>query len=148
MDKVAAIVVPGVNAGEHSTMSGIWVMGIPHNLPDENKQAALAFLEWALTKDAQIFYAQAGAIPVRVDVYEELSADPEYGWWTQAMADSTPYIVASPRFKESPEVIEVLDRYLGMITIDEMTIEDALAAASQEIYDILVAGGHKVKPLE
>ncbi len=148
VDKVAAVVVPGVNPGEHFTMSGIWVMGIPTNLPDENKQAALAFLEWALSKDAQMYYAKAGAIPVRQDVYEELSADPQYGWWTQAMADSTPYIVASPRFKESPEVIAVLDRYLGMITIDEMTVEDALAAASQEIYDILVAGGHKVKPLE
>jgi multiple sugar transport system substrate-binding protein len=148
VDKVAAVVVPGVNAGEHATMSGIWVMGIPHNLPDENKQAALAFLEWALSKDAQMFYAKAGAIPVRVDVYEELSADPAYGWWTQAMADSTPYIVASPRFKESPQVLEVLDRYLGMVTIEEMTVEDALAAASQEIYDIMVEGGHKVKPLE
>lgn len=148
VDKVAAVVVPGTTPDSHSTMSGIWVMGIPHNLPEENKQAALAFLEWALTKDAQLYYAKAGAIPVRTDVYEELSADPAYGWWTQAMADSTPYIVASPRLKESPQVLEVLDRRLGQITIDEMTVEDALAAASQEIYDILVEGGHKVKPLE
>lgn len=145
---VGAAVVPGTSPENRATMSGIWVMGIPHNLPDENKQAALAFLNWALTKEAQTFYAQAGAIPVRQDVYEELSDDPENGWWMQAMGESTPFIVPQPRLTETPQIVEVIDRHLGSILIEEMTVEEALDSAAQEVYDIMVEGGYDVAPLE
>lgn len=145
--KVAAVPVPGLTAGSNATMSGIWVDGIPHNLPVERKQAALAFLKWALSKDAQLFYAQSGAIPVRQDVYEEMSSDPEQGWWMKAMADSTPFIRAQPRLAETPQIIEVIDRRLKQALISEITPEQALLEASKEIHKILTDAGYKVKPL-
>lgn len=144
---VAAVPVPGATAGSNATMSGIWVMGIPHNLPDERKQAALAFLNWALTKDAQLFYAQAGAIPVRQDVYEELANDPKLGWWMKAMADSTPFIHAQPRLAETPQIIEAVDRRLKEALISEITPEQALQEAAKEIHKILIEAGYRVKPL-
>ena len=144
---VAAVPVPGSEAGMNATMSGIWVMGIPHNLPDERKQAALTFLEWALSKDAQLFYAQAGAIPVRQDVYEEMANDPKRGWWMKAMADSTPFIHAQPRLAETPQIIEVLDRRLKQALIAEITPEQALLEGAKEIHKILTDAGYKVKPL-
>jgi multiple sugar transport system substrate-binding protein len=144
---VAAVPVPGLVAGSNATMSGIWVTGIPHNLPDERKQAALSFLNWALTKDAQLFYAQAGAIPVRQDVYEEMSSDPEQGWWMKAMADSTAFIHAQPRLSETPQIIEVIDRRLKTALISEITPEEALLEAAKEIHKILTDAGYRVKPL-
>lgn len=145
--RVAAVPVPGATVGSNATMSGIWVMGIPHNLPDERKQAALAFLTWALSKDAQLFYAQSGAIPVRQDVYKELSDDPELGWWMKAMADSTPFIHAQPRLAETPQIIEVLDRRLKQALISEITPEQTLLEAAREIHKILTDAGYQVKPL-
>jgi multiple sugar transport system substrate-binding protein len=144
---VAAVPVPGLVAGSNATMSGIWVTGIPHNLPDERKQAALSFLNWALTKDAQLFYAQAGAIPVRQDVYEEMSSDSEQGWWMKAMADSTVFIHAQPRLSETPQIIEVIDRRLKTALISEITPEQALLEAAKEIHKILTDAGYRVKPL-
>jgi multiple sugar transport system substrate-binding protein len=144
---VAAVPVPGLVAGSNATMSGIWVTGIPHNLPDERKQAALSFLNWALTKDAQLFYAQAGAIPVRQDVYEEMSSDSEQGWWMKAMADSTAFIHAQPRLSETPQIIEVIDRRLKTALISEITPEEALLEAAKEIHKILTDAGYRVKPL-
>ena len=146
--KVGAAVVPGSASDMRATMSGIWVMGIPHNLPMERKQAALAFLEWALTKEAQLAYAKAGAIPVRQDVYDELANDPKLGWWMQGMAKSTPYIKAQPRLKETPQIVEVIDRRASEAIIDQLSPEDALWEAAQEIHKILVDGGYKVKPLQ
>jgi len=145
--KVGASVVPGGPSGR-ATMSGIWVMGIPHNLPDERKQSALAFLEWALTKDAQLYYAQAGAIPVRQDVYEELSDDPQRGWWMQGMAASTPYIKAQPRVLETPQIVEVVDRRINQALIDELSPEEALAEGAKELQAILEDGGYNVAPLD
>jgi multiple sugar transport system substrate-binding protein len=144
---VAAVPVPGSEVGKNATMSGIWVMGVPHNLPTERKEAALAFLKWALTKDAQMFYAQSGAIPVRQDVYEEMANDPKLGWWMKAMADSTPYIHAQPRLAQTPQIIEVLDRRLKQALISEITPEQALSEGAKEIFKILSDAGYKVKPL-
>lgn len=144
---VAAVPVPGSEVGKNATMSGIWVMGVPHNLPAERKEAALAFLKWSLTKDAQMFYAQSGAIPVRQDVYEEMANDPKLGWWMKAMADSTSYIHAQPRLTETPQIIEVLDRRLKQALINEITPEEALSEGAKEIFKILSDAGYKVKPL-
>ena len=143
VDKVGAAVVPG-----GATTSGIWVMGIPHNIPDERKVAALTFLKWALTKEAQLAYARAGAIPVRQDVYEELSDDPDLGWWMGAMADSTPIINPWFRIPETAQINEVIDRRLGQLLIKELTVEEAVNEAGLEIYNIMVDAGYDLKPLE
>jgi multiple sugar transport system substrate-binding protein len=145
--KMGASVVPGGPAGRFS-MSGIWVMGIPHNLTDARKTSALTFMEWALTKDAQLYYAQSGAIPVRQDVYEEMATDPKSGWWMQAMAESTPYIKAQTRINETPQVVEVVDRRINQALVGELTPEEALTEGAKEIYTILSDGGYKVNPLQ
>ena len=145
--KMGASVVPGGPAGR-VTMSGIWVMGIPHNLPDARKTSALTFLEWALTKDAQLYYAQSGAIPVRQDVYEEMANDPKTGWWMQAMAESTPYIKAQPRINETPQVVDVVDRRINQALVGELSPEEALTEGAKEIYTILSDGGYNVNPLQ
>ncbi len=144
--KMGASVVPGGPAGR-ATMSGIWVMGIPHNLSDTRKTSALTFLEWALTKDAQLHYAQSGAIPVRQDVYEEMSNDPKTGWWMQAMAASTPYIKAQTRINETPQVVDVIDRRINQALVGELSPDEALSEGAKEIYTILEEGGYKVNPL-
>jgi hypothetical protein len=66
----------------------------------------------------------------------------------KAMGDSTPYIKAQPRLPETPQIIEVADRIMGQMLIDELTPEEALAQGSEEIYSILEKGGYDVKPLE
>jgi multiple sugar transport system substrate-binding protein len=146
--KVGAAVVPGTSPENRVPMSGIWVMGIPHNLPMERKKAALAFLEWALSKEAQMYYAKAGAIPVRQDVYEELANDPKLGWWMGAMAESTPYIRGLHRLTETPLIYEIVDRNIREAVIDKLSPEEALWNIAQETHNILVEAGYKVKPLE
>lgn len=145
--KVAATVVPGPTAEQRATMSGIWVMGIPRNLPNERQQAALDFMEWALSKDAQMHYARAGAIPVRQDVYEELGQEPEFRWM-QAMAESTRYIRAQPRVAEAPQIIEVVTQRVSEALLEQTSPEEALQAAAEEIQGILERGGYDVEPLD
>jgi multiple sugar transport system substrate-binding protein len=146
VDQIGASPVPAGPAGR-ATMSGIWVMGIPTNLPSERQQAGLTFLQWALTKEAQLAYTQAGAIPVRQDVYEELSDDEEIGWWMGAVAESTPYIKPQPRIPEAPQCFEVIARRTVQALIGEMSAEDAMAEAAAEVYGILEEGGYEVRPL-
>ena len=66
--------------GRAGVAIGNWHFAIPRNIPDERAQAAMAFFQWFLTKEAQDAYAEAGGIPVRTDVLEALSDEPEYAW--------------------------------------------------------------------
>lgn len=144
---VQATIVPGPTADSRATMSGIWVMGIPENLPDARKQAALEFMRWALTFDAQMLYARAGAIPVRQDVYETLGQEDGFGWM-QAMADSTPFINAQPRVAEAPQIITAFADQVAAALLGQVSAEEALQAAASEIHRIMVAGGYDVAPLD
>lgn len=145
-DTVRAIPVPGGTPELQSTMSGIWVMGIPANLPAERQRAALAFLEWALTMEAQLYYAESGAIPVRQDVFEELGQRPGFEWMA-AMSASTPFIKAQPRLPETPQILEVLNRRAGEALIGELGPEEAMREAAREIHAILEKAGYPLKPL-
>ena len=145
--KIAATVTPGPTPDARAPTSGIWVMGIPHNLPSARKMAAAKFLEWAMIKDAELAYAKAGGVPVRQDVYEQLAKDPKYGWWMKAVAESTPYIHAQVRIKQTPQILSVIDRVLGQAVIKKMTADQALKQAATEIHQIMVKGGYKVAPL-
>jgi multiple sugar transport system substrate-binding protein len=143
VDKVNVTAIPKpAEGGTHATTSGIWVMGIPQNLPDERKQAALTFLKWALTKDAQMEYTRFGAVPVRQDVYQsELGEDPRFRW-LQAMADSTPYIVPPPRIPEMPQMLEVTELRLNQAVAGEIAGAEAMDLMTEEITEIMKKAGY------
>jgi multiple sugar transport system substrate-binding protein len=145
--KVGTTLVPGPTAEDRATTSGIWVMGIPTNLPDERQRAALDFLEYALTKDAQLYYARAGAIPVRQDVYEELGQEEGFEWML-AFAESTEYIHEQPRVVEGPQIIEAFQRWVGEAVLQSLTPEGAMQRAAEQIQGIMEAGGYDVEPLD
>ena len=142
-----ATVVPGPTADSRATMSGIWVMGIPQNLPDDRKQAALDFMRWALTEDAQTLYARAGAVPVRQDVYETLGQEEDFRWM-EAMAESTPFIEAQPRVAEAPQIIQAFSDQVANALLGQVTPEEALQAAASEIHRIMAEGGYDLAPLD
>ncbi|MCC7208742.1 MAG: extracellular solute-binding protein [Anaerolineae bacterium] len=146
VDKVGASIVPGTGDLRY-TMSGIWVMSIPRNVPAERQTAALEFLKWALTNENQVYYTQAGAIPVRQDTYEQLADDPKVGWWAKAMAESTPFIRAQPRLVETAQLVEIIDRRVVQALIGELSPEDAMMEAAKEVETILENGDYKYKPL-
>jgi multiple sugar transport system substrate-binding protein len=145
---VAATVVPRPVDGKHAAITGIWLLIIPHNTVEANQPAALAFIDWATTKEAQMTFAHAGGTPVRTDVYEELQDDPELGWWMSAIYDTIPYMHTLPK---TPHIESVLNPYINSLSqmiAGDLTVEEALDQAAQLIYDSLTNVGLKVAPLD
>ena len=64
MPKGCAKCNPGVT-------SGTWAMSIPSGLSDERAKAALSYINWVMSKKAQIKFAEYGGIPTRTDVIAE-----------------------------------------------------------------------------
>jgi multiple sugar transport system substrate-binding protein len=113
VNKVQWTVVPKPAGGRHSATMGIWVMAIPRVVDQDKKKAALEFLKWAITKDAQMEYARFGSIPVRQDVLgSELANEPRFRV-LKAKAASTPYIRAFPKEalnKAADEIFNIMKR--------------------------------------
>lgn len=143
VNKVKYTVVPRPAEGRHSVASGIWVMGIPRNLPDDDKREALEFMKWATSFEAQVEYAKAGAIPVRQDVYtSELANTPQFRYM-KAMAESTPYIDPILRIPEAPQIWEVLGLRLNQALMGELEAREALDLMAKEIYEIMNEAGYE-----
>jgi multiple sugar transport system substrate-binding protein len=143
VDKIDVTVIPKPVDGTHATTSGIWVMGIPQNLPDARKQAGLTFLKWALTKDAQMEYTKFGAVPVRQDVYESELGEERGFRWMKAMAASTPHIRSSIRIPEGPQILESTELRLNQAVAGQLSADEALDTMAQEIFDIMQKAGYK-----
>ncbi|NPV54246.1 MAG: extracellular solute-binding protein [Firmicutes bacterium] len=143
--KIGYTIIPRPSKGRHSTTSGIWLMGIPKNLPKARQSQALEFLKWAVSKKAQMAYAQFGAVPVRQDVFmSELSNEPKFRYM-KAMAASTSYIDPIIRIPEGPRIFEVLELRLNQALTKQLSINEALATMEREISGIVREAGYKLK---
>ena len=142
--KMGATVVPGVTAETRSPRTGMWVMSHPDNLPTERAAAGLEFVKWLTTKDNQVAYAKAGAIPVRQDTYEELAADDLVGWWTSAFAESTPFLKPETRLPETPLIRDSVSTRMAQAYVDEISAEEAVELMAAEIRTVMEDAGYDV----
>lgn len=141
---MGATVVPGLTAESRSPRTGMWVMSHPANLPDERASAGLEFVKWLTTKDNQVAYARAGAIPVRQDTYEELAEDELVGWWTSAFAESTPFLKPETRLPETPLIRDSVSTRMAQAYVDEITAEEAVELMAGEIRTVMEDAGYTV----
>ncbi len=79
--KWEAVPLPRPKDGVNAALIGNLHFGIPKNLPEAQKKAALAFSRWFLTVEAQRAFAEGGGIPSRTDVYApDVMKDPKLRW--------------------------------------------------------------------
>jgi multiple sugar transport system substrate-binding protein len=140
--KVAAAVNPAPVGHTPGVIIGNWHFAIPKNIPLERQKADMAFFKWFLTKDAQIAYAEAGGIPVRSDVLNELATQPKFAWMA-AYNDSMKIGQQNLGFAEGPAVEQVLGLRLNQALIGEMSAAKALNTMAPEIRDIFARSGRK-----
>lgn len=141
--KVNIAVLPHGAGGRSTPTLGHFIGGIPKNIPKERQAAALAFMRWFQTYDAQVKYAQAGQPPIRKDVYDApFMKTPEYRW-TRAVAESTPNARMMYTVPEGPQIVSVLELRLNQAVIGEKTSTEALNSMAAEIQDIMQKAGYK-----
>ena len=145
--KINVAVLPRGPGGKPAPTLGHFIGAIPNNIPKERQVAALAFLKWFQTAQAQQIVAAAGAPPIRRDVLEsELSKKPEHRWM-KAMVDSAPFPRSMYSVPEGPQIVSVLELRLNQALIGEKTTADALNSMAGEIADVMRKAGYKTGKL-
>ncbi|MEJ1158435.1 ABC transporter substrate-binding protein [Prosthecomicrobium sp. N25] len=146
--KVAAAPVPQAVPGQKAGVAiGNWNFTVPKNTPADRQKAAVAFMKWFLTGEAQRAYAEAGGIPVRVDTLKsDLAQKPQFSWMPAYLASIE---IGQPTlgFAESAEVEQVMGLRLNQALIGELAPAKALNLAADEIAAIFTRTGRKTGKL-
>jgi multiple sugar transport system substrate-binding protein len=141
--KIAAAESAAPEGAKPGVPMGNWHFAVPKNTTEAKQKAALAFMKWLLTQPAQTAYAQAGGIPVRLDVLQDLSSQPKFAWM-KAYGDSLKDgEQVDGSFTESPAVEEILGLRLNQALIGQLSPAAALNKAATEIHDVFVKSGRK-----
>jgi multiple sugar transport system substrate-binding protein len=145
--KIGIAALPHGPGGRTTPTLGHFIGAIPKNIPRERQVAALAFLRWFQSYDAQLVYAQAGQPPIRRDVYDApFMKTPAYRW-TGALLESAPNAKMMYTVPEGPQIVSVLELRLNQAVIGEKTAVDALNTMAAEIQTVMRNAGYKSERL-
>ncbi|MEM9631627.1 MAG: extracellular solute-binding protein [Pseudomonadota bacterium] len=139
---------PGSAEHDFATPLGHWLAGVPKNVPDANKKAALAFLTWFQTDEAQRAYAEAGSAPVSRAVLTSEMADTQEYRWMKALADALPNARLTFTIPEASQLLAVTELRFNQAIGEEMPLNEALNTAAAEIAKVLEDAGYKYQKLD
>lgn len=127
---------------KQSTTLGHFIGAIPKNIPVERKKAAMTFLKWFQTPEAQRLYIEGGGVPVDMAVLREYGPKDAKFRWAPALAKSYEH---TDNFMpaEGGAVVPIVDLRLNQAVIGQLKPKEALNLAAKEIADALRAKGYK-----
>ena len=137
VDKVEFAPTPHVEGLPPGPGLGHWLGGIAHNVPDDRKRAAVEFLRWFQTKEAQMANALAGGIPLNAAVYNEPITEERRFRWMKPLAAALPHAVNVYQFPEASEVISILELGLNRAVAGEISSVDALNGMAEEVHAVM-----------
>ena len=141
--KIGVAALPHAPGVKSTPTLGHFIGAIPKNVPRDRQQAALAFLDWFQSAEAQEIYAKAGQPPIRKDTYDAAFMKGEAYRWTKAVQDSAPNARMMYTIPEGPQIVSILELRLNQAVIGEKTAAEALNLAAQEIHDVVQKAGYK-----
>ena len=122
---------------------GHWLGGIPKNIPDEKKQAALAFLDWFQQPETQISYAEMGGAPVSAAAYESDFAEKPENRYMLAMREASPLAKGMWTIPEGAELAAVMELGLNSAVAGDVSVVDTLNSMAADLETILSDAGYK-----
>lgn len=111
-------------------MIGHWMMGVTAN--SQNKELALAFLEYICSSDVQKQMADHGGVPTRVSVYSDAALAEKYAYYP-VLLDATINSVVRPRTPRWSDIEQVYGAELSSAISGIKSIDQALADAKTAI---------------
>lgn len=127
---------------------GHWLGGIPRNISADRQKAALDFLRWFQTREAQVVYAEAGSPPVRRDVLaSDMAGEPRFRWM-KPLADGLAVGRNTFFAREAPEIVAASELRLNQAVAGEVTAAVALNGLADDIETVMKRAGHQTARLE
>lgn len=141
--KIGYMNLPHQPGHESAPAIGHWLGGIPKNIPDARKQAALAFLDWFQQPETQVAYAEMGGSPVSAAAYEGAFAERPENRYMPVMRDALPTARRMWTIPEGAEIVAVTEVGLNRAVAGEIGPVEALNSMAVEIERIMKDAGYE-----
>ena len=140
--KVGYAVVPAGSSGKPAPASGVWSLTIPANISKARQQAALKFITWVNSKEAQQTFMQAGGIPTRSDTYESTSLPSPAKLYLPAVAESAKVAQPSIRYPFSASMLPVAEETLANIASSSSPVKEGMDGLANQFRAIASKAGY------
>lgn len=141
--KIGYMTIPHAPGHPSAPALGHWLGGIPKNIPQDHKEAALAFLNWFQMPETQIAYAEMGGSPVSAAAYESDFAEKPENRYMPTMRSASPTARRLWTIPEGSEIVAVLEVGLNRTVAGEISPVDALNGMAAEIEKIMMDADYK-----
>lgn len=127
-DKVAFIELPG------GGLLGGWAWAIPVSSP--HPDAAWEFIKWVERKEIQNARGMGGGMPAVKWIYDEPEFLEKYNFQKYA-SDIIATGTAVPIISQSTRMVEIIGEYASSAIIGDLSIEEAVKSANEELNEII-----------
>lgn len=141
--KIGYATLPSAQGNPSTPALGHWLGGIPKNIPDANKEAALAFLDWFQQPETQVHYAELGGAPVSAAAYESDFSERPENRYMQAMRVASPLAKGMWTIPEGAELAAVMELGLNRAVAGDISVVDALNSMAADLEKILADAGYE-----
>jgi multiple sugar transport system substrate-binding protein len=132
--------------GKLVTQVGGWSMGLNKNSDTAQKDIAWDFTQWFTTAETSVAFSKAGGFPARQSALENPELNKQYPWYaTLKEVIPTAFADCRPRIKESFDIINTLGTHISKALAGDVSTEEAMKAADEEIGAMLKKAGYTVK---
>lgn len=143
VDTFATTLFPHKEGVEPAPPLGGWVMGI--NPASGNKDLAWDYIKWFTSQETHKKFVLNGGPPSRLSTLQDPEIQEAVPWAdTVFQSQELAYSEARPRIPEAFEIIDTIGLYVSRAVLGEMSVEEAMAKADQEVGDLLKRNGYTV----
>ena len=137
MPKGCATCNPGI-------VSGTFALSVPTGLTAEREKAALNYINWILSKKAQIKFAEYGGIPTRTDVIAEAKLSAVQRDYLDVYQKGMPYITENVRYLFSAPMLTATETRLAAIAAGSITPSAGVRALNADLAKVVKAANYAV----
>ncbi len=140
-DKFATAVIPAKEGVKPVPPVGGWVMGISKF--SKQKELAWEYAKWFTSAEIHKKFVDVGGPPSRYSALQDPELLAKYPWFkTIEESAAMAYADCRPRIPESFEIISTVGIYVSRALSGELSAEEAMKNANEEIKALLKKGGY------
>lgn len=140
--RVGYAVMPAGSTGRPAPTSGVWSLCVPVGLPKERATAAYQFITWVLSKQSQLAFTQAGAIPTRYGTYREPGLPDNAAPYLKAIADGLPHTRNSIRYPFAADMLVPAEQTLSGIAAGTTPLKAGMDDLANKLEDVARKAGY------
>lgn len=134
-------VIPHAEGVETSAIVGsYWINAIASS--SQNKDAAYDFIRFAAQPEIDLLMAEPGCIPTRLSSWNDPGILEKFPFFATFEPSYNGFVNSAPRVPEFALINDAMQRYMSQALAGDITVQEALDGAVEEVTEILEEGGH------